>query len=63
VSIAATPQDATLDALTLEAWQRYAESLRAMTGRAYEDAEHDAWETLQAELADIAALSASDESF
>ena len=63
MSIAATPQDATLDALTLEAWQRYSETLRAMTGRAYEDAEHEAWETLQAELADIAALATVDDSF
>jgi hypothetical protein len=63
VSIAATTQDATLEALTLEAWQRYSEALREMTGRAYEDAEDDAWETLQAELADIAALAATDEPF
>jgi hypothetical protein len=63
VSIAATPQDATLDALTLEAWQRYSEALREMTGRAYEDAEDEAWETLQVELADIAALAATDEPF
>ena len=63
MSITATPQDATIDALTLEAWQRYSETLREMTGRAYEDAEHEAWETLQAELADIAALATPDESF
>ena len=61
--ITVTPHDATLDALTLEAWQRYSEALREMTGRAYEDAEHEAWDTLQAELADIAALAAADESF
>ena len=49
--IAATPQDATLDARRSRRWQRYSETLRAMTGRAYEDAEHEAWDTLQAELA------------
>ena len=63
MTIAATTQDATLEALTLEAWQRYSESLRQMTGKAYEDAEHEAWDALQVELADIAALAAADESF
>ncbi len=35
-------------------------TLRDLTGRAYENAEREAWDSLQAELADIAALTADE---
>ncbi len=60
MTTAAPQQDATLDELTLDAWKRYAETLRNLTGRVYENAEGEAWDSLQAELADIAALTADE---
>jgi hypothetical protein len=56
VSITAPQQDVTLEDLTRDAWQRYAEAVRDLTGEAYARAEPDAWDVLQDELADIAAL-------
>lgn len=60
MTTAAPQQDATLEELTLDAWQRYSEALRNLTGRPYEDAEAEAWDGLQAELADIAALATTE---
>ena len=56
MSITAPQQDVTLDELTRDAWQRYAEAVRELTGEAYTRAEPEAWDVLQEELADIAAL-------
>ena len=39
---------------TQEAWGTYRETLRDLTGRDYDDAEHRAWEVLQRELRDLA---------
>ena len=39
-----------LAARTSEAWRAYSESLRAIDGAGYDDAEHAAWERLQAAL-------------
>lgn len=53
----AIDQDQLLQELDLrerESWARYSESLRDLSGRAYEQAEGDSWELLQAELRDIA---------
>ncbi len=58
MSITAPKQDAELEERTRDAWRRYSEDLRDRTGRDYEDAEHEAWDRLQAELADIAAEAA-----
>lgn len=58
MSITAPQQDVTLEELTREAWQRYAGAVRELTGNAYADAEPEAWDVLQDELADIAALEA-----
>ena len=56
MSITAPQQDVTLEELTRDAWQRYVDAVRELTGNAYADAEPDAWDVLQEELADIAAL-------
>ena len=39
-----------LDEDTRRAWNAYSECLRALTGEAYERAEHESWMTLQTEL-------------
>ncbi len=39
-----------LDADTKRAWSAYSESLRDLTGEAYERAEADSWSELQGEL-------------
>ncbi|CAB4862398.1 unannotated protein [freshwater metagenome] len=49
------PNDTEAEQRTREAWQRYAEELRDLSGAAYVEAENDAWDRLQAELADAAA--------
>jgi len=56
VNITAPQHEVTLEELTRDAWTRYADTLRELTGRAYADAESEAWDALQDELADIAAL-------
>ena len=38
---------------TQEAWGTYRETLRDLTGRDYDDAEHRAWEVLQRDLRDL----------
>jgi hypothetical protein len=38
-----------------EAWSRYGDALRALTGREYEDAEIEAWAELQRDLRAIGA--------
>jgi len=38
---------------TQEAWGTYRETLRDLTGRDYDDAEHRAWEVLQRDLHDL----------
>jgi hypothetical protein len=54
-----TPQQAPkLDERTREAWQRYVEELRDLEGAAYQAAETEAWEHLQADLAALAAEAA-----
>ena len=60
MSITAPQQDVTLAELTRDAWQRYADAVRDLTGENYARAEPEAWDVLQDELADIAAL---DETF
>jgi hypothetical protein len=42
-----------LAARTREAWRAYSESLRALDGRDYDDAETSAWERLQVALRSI----------
>jgi hypothetical protein len=39
-----------LDERTLRAWTSYRESLRDLSGRDYEEAEHRSWERLQRKL-------------
>lgn len=58
MTTAAPQQDATFEDLKQDAWKRYADTVRDKTGRAYEDAEDEAWGALQDELAEIAALAA-----
>jgi hypothetical protein len=36
-----------------EAWERYADSLRDLRGREYEDAERESWQQLQDRLREI----------
>jgi hypothetical protein len=45
-----TPQD---ERRVREAWAAYSEDLRELEGRAYEDAEDEAWSRLQRRLAEI----------
>jgi len=54
------PQDPVIVERTRDAWQRYAEDLRDLSGPAYEVAEREAWERLQEELADAHAEAALD---
>jgi hypothetical protein len=42
-----------LDERTRSAWSAYSDSLRSLQGREYEEAEHESWERLQAELRDL----------
>lgn len=55
MSITAPKQDVELEERTKDAWNRYAEELRERNGSDYVDAESDAWDRLQMDLADIAA--------
>lgn len=41
------------DQAITEAWTRYREALSGLTGRAYENAETQAWDELQQDLTDI----------
>lgn len=52
------PQDPVIVERTRDAWQRYADDLRDLSGAAYEAAEREAWERLQEELADAHAEAA-----
>jgi hypothetical protein len=38
---------------TQEAWEAYSDSLRDLNGREYDEAEHRAWERLQAALREL----------
>jgi hypothetical protein len=49
---------AELDARTTAAWKAYGDELRELGRDAYADAEPAAWDRLQAELREIAALRA-----
>ncbi len=60
MSIAA-PQDPVIVERTRDAWQRYADELRNLSGAAYEAAEREAWDRLQEALADAYAEAAVDE--
>jgi cell division septum initiation protein DivIVA len=42
-----------LDADMSRAWVEYSERLRDLTGAQYEQAEHESWEQLQAELREL----------
>ena len=42
-----------LDERTQEAWATYSDTLRDLTGRAYDEAEAEAWDRLQRELGDV----------
>jgi hypothetical protein len=55
VSLIIPQQDPALEERTREAWQRYVEELRDLEGAAYDAAETEAWEHLQADLAALAA--------
>jgi len=39
-----------IDERTLNAWTAYRDSLRELTGREYDDAEHRSWDRLQRKL-------------
>jgi hypothetical protein len=52
------PQNPVIVERTREAWERYADVLRDLSGAAYEDAEREAWERLQEDLADAHAEAA-----
>ena len=52
------PQDPVIVERTRDAWQRYADELRDLSGAEYEAAERDAWERLQDALADAHAEAA-----
>lgn len=52
------PQDPAIVERTREAWERYADELRNLTGAAYEATEARAWERLQEALADAHAEAA-----
>ena len=58
MSIAA-PQDPVIVERTRDAWQRYADELRDLSGAEYEAAEREAWDRLQEELADAHAEAAA----
>ena len=45
------------DERTRIAWTVYRDSLRDLSGRDYDDAEHEAWEALQRELRSISTTS------
>jgi hypothetical protein len=49
------PHDPALDERTREAWSSYRDALNELSGRAYDDAEADAWQHLQDELGQIEA--------
>ncbi|MCD6726843.1 MAG: hypothetical protein LT070_06340 [Solirubrobacteraceae bacterium] len=62
MSIIAPQQDLAAQERTREAWSLYADEVRGLSGSAYENAEHAAWERLRRELDRIAAgLPADDE--
>jgi hypothetical protein len=42
-----------LDERTQRAWTAYRESLRDLSGRDYDEAEHRSWERLQRKLAEV----------
>lgn len=54
------PQDPVIVERTRDAWQRYADELRGLSGAEYESAERNAWERLQEALADAHAEAALD---
>ena len=47
-----------LDERTQDAWAVYSDSLRDLTGRAYDEAESDAWDHLQRRLRELEGLRA-----
>jgi hypothetical protein len=47
------PHDPALDERTRQAWSTYRDGLAELTGRDYADAEAEAWERLQDDLAQI----------
>ena len=47
-----------LDERTQDAWAVYSDSLRDLTGRAYDEAEPDAWDHLQRRLRELEGLRA-----
>lgn len=59
MSSIATP-DPVIVERTRDAWQRYADELRDLSGAEYETAEREAWERLQETLADAHAEAALD---
>lgn len=57
----AAPRNETLEELderTQDAWAVYSDSLRDLTGRAYDEAESDAWDHLQRRLRELEGLRA-----
>ena len=51
MTITVPQQDQVLEEHTREAWQRYADRLRDLSGAAYVQAEAESWDELQADLA------------
>ena len=55
MTITVPQKDQELQERTREAWQRYADRLRELSGAEYEQAERESWDELQADLAAFAA--------
>ncbi len=47
-------QDSARPRAEQEAWDQYADDLRELQGREYEEAEHESWDRLQKRLREIA---------
>ena len=60
MSIAA-PQDPVIVERTRDAWRRYSDELRDLSGAEYEATEREAWDRLQEALADAHAEAALDD--
>ena len=55
MTITVPQKDQALEERTREAWQRYADRVRDLSGAEYEQAERESWDELQADLAAFAA--------
>ena len=55
MTITVPQKDQALEERTREAWQRYADRVRDLSGAEYEQTERESWDELQADLAAFAA--------